>query len=131
MMSETRRILLIDDDTDFCEGVRSLLESHGYTVDRAPDGTRGVEMARACRPDLILLDVMMTTDTEGFEVSRQLKEIDELRECPVILMTGIRRAMNLPFGFEQDAEWLPVKAVLEKPVPPEKLLAEVEKHLAG
>lgn len=48
---------------------------------------------------------------------------------PIILLTGIRRAKNLPFGLEPDAEQLPVRTVLEKPVPPEKLLAEVKRQL--
>ncbi|MBT3191949.1 MAG: hypothetical protein HN341_05280 [Verrucomicrobia bacterium] len=81
-------------------------------------------------PDLILLDVMMTHDTEGFDVSRRLKDIPELEKTVVIMLTGIKRALNLPFAFEPDSSWLPVKAILEKPIPPDQLLKEVSDALA-
>jgi len=129
-MSEGKRLLIVDDDTDFVDGLKTVLEAHGYQVMAAHDGPSGLEMARKEYPELMILDVMMTTDTEGFDVSRQIQAIPELKGLPVILLTGIKKAMNLPFTFEPDEEWLPVKAVLEKPVPPETLLAEIEKHLS-
>jgi CheY-like chemotaxis protein len=72
---------------------------------------------------------MMTRENEGFEVAKQLKSDPATRHIPIILITGIRKAKNLPFGFEPDDDWLPVKAVLEKPVPPEALLAHVAEAL--
>jgi CheY-like chemotaxis protein len=130
-MSKKQRILLVDDDREFLESNRELLESAGYEVFAAYDGAAGVELARKARPDLIVLDVMMATDTEGFDVSRAIPKIPELKGLPVILMTGIREKMRLPYGFEPDEAWLPVKAVLEKPQPPDRFLAEVRKTLAA
>jgi len=130
-MGEKKRILLVDDDEDFVAATRDLLEGNGYEVFAAHDGESGIEMAREAKPDLLILDVMMARRDEGFDVSRRLREIPALKEMPVILLTGIRKAMGLPFGFGPDADWLPVRTVLEKPVDPARLLDEVAKHLGG
>lgn len=125
-----KKVLVIDDDNDFVESILNLLEARGYSVASASDGKEGVEKAKAEKPDLILLDVMMTTKDEGFNVARQLQEIDGLKGTPVIMCTGVRKEMSLPFGFEPDETWLPVKQILEKPVKPETLLKAVSEALA-
>jgi len=127
--SPVKRILLVDDDRDFVESNQAVLESEGYQVITAFNGAEGLQKAKAERPDLMIVDVMMATQTEGFELSRQLHQTPELKGAPIILVTGIRRVMNLPFSFEPDATELPVDSVLEKPVPPSKLLDEVKKRL--
>lgn len=125
----SRKVLMIDDDPEFVEAISNLLDAKGYDVHTASDGKEGVEKARAVDPDMILLDVMMTTKNEGFNVARELHEDQKLKDIPIIIMTGIRREMNLPFGFEPDETWLPVKRVLEKPVKPEVLLAAVSENI--
>jgi len=124
-----KNILMIDDDCDLVESVVNLLEAKGYKVDSAPNGTEGVAKAKANAPDLILLDVMMTTKDEGFNVARELKEVEGLEDTPVIMVSGVRKEMNLPFGFEPDTTWLPVKQFLEKPVKPNELLDAVAKFI--
>ena len=123
------KVLVIDDDNDFVESIVNLLEARGYVVASASNGQEGVEKAKADKPNLILLDVMMTTKDEGFNVARQLHEIDDLKGTPVIMVTGVRKEMNLPFGFEPDETWLPVKEILEKPIKPETLLTAVANAL--
>lgn len=129
-MSNKKRILLVDDDADFVASVEEWLKTNGYEVLTAPDGVTGLRMAVKERPDLMILDVMMTTDTEGIDVSRKVAETPEIKAMPILLLTGLRKAKNLPFGLEPDASWLPVKVVLEKPVPPDELLKEVQRLLA-
>ena len=124
-----QNILVIDDDNDFVESVVNLLEAKGYAVVSASNGADGVAKAKEAKPDLILLDVMMTTKDEGFNVARQLHEIENLKGTPVIMVTGVRKEMSLPFGFEPDETWLPVKNVLEKPVKPEVLLKAIEENI--
>lgn len=119
------KILIIDDDQDYVESVVNLLEAKGYSVGAAYNGTDGVEKAKAEKPDLILLDVMMSTKDEGFNVARELQGVEEVKGTPVIMVTGVRKEMNLPFGFEPDETWLPVKQILEKPVKPQVLLDAV------
>lgn len=130
-MSGGKIILLVDDDTDLVESNKILLEGEGYTVYTASDGKSGVEEAKKVKPDLMILDVMMAHDTEGFDISRSVAKVPELEGLQVIMLTGIREKKNLPFGFEPDEMWLPCKAVLEKPIAPDKLLAEVRKVLGG
>jgi CheY-like chemotaxis protein len=123
------KILVVDDDAELAASVMAVLESHGHSVTVASNGTEGEAKAREIRPDLMVLDVMMRHDSEGFEVARRLHEDSEMKNLPVIILTGIRRAKKLPFRFEPDEDWLPVKAVLEKPVSPENLLKAVDQAL--
>ena len=128
-MSEQTKVLLVDDDADFVESTSALLEAHNYSVISAYDGKAGFQKAQDETPDLLLLDVMMSTKTEGFDVARQIARHEELKNMPVILLTGIRNDMNLPYGFEPDEEWLPVYTVMEKPVQPDKLINTIEELL--
>lgn len=124
-----KKILVIDDDAEFIEAVANLLKSKGYTVVSAPNGKEGLKKAKSVSPDLIFLDVIMTEKSEGFDVARSLKADAATKDIPVVLITGIRKDMNLPFGFEADEDWLPVKTVLEKPVKPDILLKTVEEYI--
>ena len=124
-----KKVLMIDDDPEFVDAITNILDAKGYDVVTAGNGKDGVEKARQEKPDIILLDVMMTTKSEGFDVARELSKDANLKETPVIMLTGVRKEMNLPFGFEPDADWLPVKAFLEKPVKPETLLKTIEDNI--
>jgi DNA-binding response OmpR family regulator len=120
---------MIDDDPEFIDAITNILDAKGYDVVSANDGKDGVAKAKQEKPDIILLDVMMTTKSEGFDVARELSKDANLKGTPVIMLTGVRKEMNLPFGFEPDADWLPVKAFLEKPVKPETLLKTIEDNI--
>ncbi len=123
-------ILVVDDDASLRESMADILTAHGYSVIQAVNGEEGYLKAKEARPDLILLDVMMSHNREGFDIVKRLKGDEDTRHMPVIIITGIRKAMRLPFGYEPDEDWLPVKAVLEKPVHPEQLLKHVNEALA-
>jgi CheY-like chemotaxis protein len=120
-----KTIVVIDDDPDFVEATRYVLEAGGYVVLSAPDGQQGQELVRSKKPDLVVLDVMMTYDSEGFDLAKKLRDDPVTRAIPVVLLTGIQRAKSLPFGFEPDDDWLPVERILEKPVKPELLLSTI------
>ena len=124
-----KKILIIDDDPDFVDSITAVLEARDYSVESAPDGTEGFKKAKEIIPNLIILDVMMTKNTEGFEVSREFQKDEDLKSVPIIMITGIREQMNLAFGFEPDGTWLPVKAVLEKTIKPDQLLAKVAEFI--
>lgn len=128
-MSESKKVLLVDDDPDFVESNRDLLEAYGYEVHAARNGEDGLRMARELRPDIMILDVMMTSDTEGFEVARRIPEAPELKQMGVLLVTGVANALGLPRVPQPDETWLPVDRVLEKPIDPGRLIAEVERVL--
>jgi CheY-like chemotaxis protein len=120
---------VVDDEADLAESMRAVLESAGYRVVTAANGEQGYAAAKSERPDVMLLDVMMTHDTEGFELVSKLHADADTKNTPIVMITGIRKAKRLPFRFEPDPDWLPVKAVLEKPVKPEALLKNVEEAL--
>jgi len=120
------RILIIDDDPDITEAMSVVLESKGYDVDRAADGSIGMERLQANRPDLIILDVMMRTKQEGFELSRQLKSNAEYKEIPILMLTAVKDKTGLDFkSTAGDESWLPVEEFLDKPVKPNVLLEKV------
>ena len=119
------KVLIIDDDPEFVEATSTLLDAQGYNVVSAPNGKVGIAKANEEHPDIILLDVMMTRDTEGFDVARELNKDPQLKNIPVIIVSGIKKEMDLPFGFESDDAWLPVKGILEKPVKPNVLLKTI------
>ena len=124
-----KKILIVDDDAAFCESNSDLLEAYGYEVFTAANGDDGLRLAVEIRPDLLILDVMMRTDTEGFEVARRVAEIPALSRMGILLVTGVARAMRLPMDLVPDKEWLPVDRVLEKPIAPDHLILEVERVL--
>ena len=124
-----KKVLIVDDDKDLVEAISVLLQAKGYQAICAFSGQEGFAKAKADAPQLIILDVMMAHQSEGFDIARTLKSDEATKNIPIVLLTGIRREMKLPFGFVPDEEWLPVKAVLEKPVKPEILLKTVSENI--
>ena len=124
-----KKVLIIDDDPDIVEAERMILESHGYAVDSAPDGDSGLAKAQESRPDLIILDVMMTTMDQGFQVAYKLKSSPDLKKIPVLMATSVGQVTKFKFDPKKDADFLPVEAFIEKPVKPAELISTVEKLL--
>ena len=122
-------VLLVDDDADFVEMNRTLLEDNGYTVKVAFNGRQCLEEVAARRPDLIILDMVMESANDGFDVSRELRNSELTRGIPLVMITSVND--SIPFRIEPDHTWLPVDALLEKPVDPQLLLAVVDKALKG
>jgi CheY-like chemotaxis protein len=120
------RILIIDDDPDITEAMTVVLENKGYEVDSAADSSIGMERLQAKRPDLIILDVMMRTKQEGFELSRQLKSSADYKDIPILMLTAVKDKTGLDFkSTAGDDAWLPVEEFLDKPVKPDVLLDKV------
>jgi CheY-like chemotaxis protein len=129
------KILIIDDDLDVVELIRITLEANNYDVFSAGNGAEGLKLVKEIRPDLIILDVMMDTATEGFQTSYQLRSKDpkseyrEFSQTPIIMMTGISQKLHMKFSPEQDGDYLPVDEFLEKPVRVDSLLEKIKKLL--
>jgi len=128
-MTEAKTILIVDDDSGFVESVQDLLEAYGYIVLTASDGSKGLKTAFEAKPDLMILDVMMATNTEGFDVARRIRDMPELRAMPILLVTGMVQTMSLPRPLRPDSHWLPVDRILEKPIDPSRLVKEIERAL--
>ena len=128
---ENARILIVDDDVDLTKALKVTLESRNYTVVTAADRAEGMEKAQAQKPDLFILDVMMGTWQDGFEMSRELKKDRRFKDTPILMLTSIEERTGIEFkSTAGDPDWLPVEGFMEKPVEPEALLAEVERLLA-
>ncbi len=130
-MSEKQHILVIDDDVQLVETVETLLTSVGYHVSSAYRAEVGMEMARDLKPDLILLDVMFAgpPGPDGIELSRKMRRDPDLKDIPVIILSGVRKVLNWPSSIGPDDDWMPVKAFLEKPIKPKELLTAIESIL--
>jgi twitching motility two-component system response regulator PilH len=130
-MGKKQRILHIDDDVQVVDTVATLLQSVGYETSHAYKSEEGIELARDLKPDLILLDVMFAgpPGPDGIELSRQFHRDPDLKGTPIIILSGIKTVLGVSYEVGPDETWMPVKAFLEKPVKPDKLLAEIEKLL--
>jgi CheY-like chemotaxis protein len=125
-MSPTARLMMIDDDPDFVEGIKSILVSAGYTVDVAYNPKDGFEAVKAGAYDLLLLDIMMGRGAEGVMLARKLRKDPRLREMPVLIITGLREQIAFLFpGEPVHPHLLPVDELVEKPVEPQLLLDRV------
>jgi len=128
---DNARILIIDDDADLTTAVKVTLERKKYTVLTAANREEGMEKIKTERPDLIILDVMMVTWQDGFEMARELKKDQQFKDIPILMFTSIEDRTGMEFkSTAGDPTWLPVQGFLDKHVEPEVLLAEVEKLLA-
>ena len=124
------KILIVDDDADLVEAMKVVLEGNGFEVLSAYEGDEGFELAERERPDLIILDVMMKTKDEGFQVSYKLKHDPELSKIPILLLTSIGRETGFTFGKE-DEDYLVAEDFAEKPIKPGELLQRVKRLLKG
>ena len=127
-MEKRARILLIDDDAEFVEATKTILESKLYEVMVASEGDEGLRKAREKNPDLILLDVIMPVK-DGFTAAEQLKKDPQLSKIPVLMLTafatmGGETSIPVSRGFSLETE-----DYIDKPVSPSELLSRVEKQL--
>ena len=131
-MSDKKRILVIDDDVQLVDSIKTLLESAGYEVACAYQAEKGVALAREMHPDLIVMDILFAgpPGPNGVEVSRQLAQDSELKDTPVIILSGVKKVLDMPVKLGPDEAYMPVQAFLEKPFKPGELLSEIEELLA-
>jgi CheY-like chemotaxis protein len=121
------KILVVDDDPDFVEIMRTILESHGYSVITASNGQQALARVKAEHPDLMVLDIMMSTVLDGLNVSEQLSRDPEAKFMPVIMASSIADTPHAGlFPMEEQPH---MDAWLSKPVDPTTLLKKVEELL--
>jgi len=123
------KVLLVDDDPDFVEATRIVLESVPYEVIVAYDGDEGLVKAQEERPDLILLDIIMPTQ-DGFHVCEKLKSDPELWHIPVIMLTSLSQRISDTAFSVHDGLMLEADDFIDKPVRPAELLARIARLLA-
>lgn len=121
------RILIVDDDPDFVEIARQVLRSERIDVVSAATAEDALARARAMKPDLIIMDVMMKGVLDGVDATRDLRKEPEIADVPILMITSIassEHAALFPTG-----EDLPIDQLLAKPVSPQRLVSEVRRLL--
>lgn len=128
---ESKKIAIVDDDLDLTKAIQATLESEQYTVVTASDKAEGMETIRSEKPDLAIVDVMMDTWQDGFEMARELKKDPELKDMPILMLTGVKDKSGINFkSTAGDPTWCPVDSFLDKPVESGILLAEIRELLS-
>ncbi len=121
------KILVIDDDSDFVNATRMVLEKEGHAVIRAANGKEGFQRAKEELPDLIILDVMMDSILDGLSTSRNMAQDPNTLDIPIIMATSIASTSYAEY-FPTD-EYIHVRAFLSKPVRPADLIRQVNRFL--
>jgi DNA-binding response OmpR family regulator len=118
MATEKKNILMIDDDKDFVLSTKTFLEGRGFKVETAHNGTDGWEKIKAGKADLIVLDIMMDTDNEGFNLAYKMKENEKTKKIPIIIVSGFSQHLKEKmdqFEFVMGRDW-PAAAQMDKPI---------------
>ena len=128
-MCEKKKVLLVDDDADFVLSTKAVLEQEGFEVATARNGEECMRRVKADQPDVILLDMMMETWSEGTDVAERLKKSVVTKGIPIILVSGVNFRNPITDVTEIEEE-LCVDDYMVKPIEPERLLEHVRKALA-
>jgi two-component system alkaline phosphatase synthesis response regulator PhoP len=123
---EKNKILLVDDDADFTEATKLLLESRYYEVTVANDGKEGLKKAHTEEPDLIILDVMMP-EMDGYEVCAKLKSDPKYRHIPILLLTAVGEEISTTSYTKEMGMRIEADDYVPKPVEPMEIVDRVEK----
>jgi len=129
-METPKKILVVDDDIDLLEQVATILTGDGYEVRQAQGQDEAEEQLTAFIPDLAVLDLMMENMDSGFVLCHNIKKL--YPGTPVIILTAVQAATGLDFKArsEEAGSWVKADVLLDKPVRPEQLKAEVRRLLA-
>ena len=126
-----KRILIVDDDQDYGDALRIVLENNGYEVNHVLNIRDGQKALEGEKPNLIILDVMMDRHTDGFDLCYNLKHDEACRTIPIMMVTAVTEKTGFKFSPETDGEYLEADAYVAKPIPVAELLSRVNKLIGG
>jgi CheY-like chemotaxis protein len=129
-----KEVLIVDDDPDFVETMEIILQGNGYETRTAKDGEEAFKKVKEKTPDIILLDIMMKTKTDGIWVSEKIRAEKDLKEIPIITITAVNQDSEMAkfsLGKEEDMEYMPVNVFMEKPIESKDLLREIKKLIGN
>ncbi|HPQ44763.1 MAG TPA: response regulator [Syntrophales bacterium] len=123
-MTVKKKVLLIDDDRDFLMATKLILEKSGYEVFLAESGKSGLAMIESTCPDLAIVDMMMETWGEGFDVISKIRSLEMGKDMPLVMLSGVD--LQGPYqSYEPSDEFPKVNMILHKPVKAEDLIRYV------
>lgn len=120
-------ILIVDDDPDVVEAARMYLEKEGHQVDAAYSREEGMQHLKSAKPDLLVLDIMMSEPDDGIAMAQDLRQSGF--DKPILMMSSISKVTGMDYG--KDAETTPVDDFVEKPVKPDLLIEKVKALLGS
>jgi len=126
-----KKILIVDDDRDYGDALRIVLENNGYEVNHVLNIRDGQKALERAKPNLIILDVMMDRHTDGFDLCYNLKHDEAYRTIPIMMVTAVTEKTGFKFSPETDGEYLEADAYVAKPIPVAELLSRVNKMIGG
>jgi len=132
-MAEQSLILIVDDDYDFLEINRHILERAGFRVATAASPTQAMDRVAAETPDLVITDLMMSEVDSGFSLARRLRDDSRTAAVPIIMSTSVTTALGLDFTphSADDLASMKVDAYFDKPLDPVALVAKVRELLGA
>lgn len=129
MSGQRQRILVIDDDPLLHEAVRLILGPQGYEVQGALTGPAGLEVMSADPPDLVLLDIMLATPSEGLDLVYRMRKHPKLRTVPVIVLSAVARSAGFDLARKAGDARPPIDRLVEKPFTAQGLREAVDEVL--
>jgi DNA-binding response OmpR family regulator len=127
MSEQRKKILIIDDDRDYADALRIVLENQGYEVHHSTNIHEGRTHIRNKPPDLIILDVMMDRHTDGFDLCSDLKNDQACSSIPIMMVTAVTEKTGFKFSPDTDGEYCLADDYVSKPVPVSDLLSRVNR----
>jgi CheY-like chemotaxis protein len=135
-MAMAKKILLVDDDKDLVVTLAQAIKMNNFEVIEANSGVEGLKKVLSEKPDLVIFDVMMETDTAGFEAVYQIRSKRDgskyaaVKDIPIIMLTAIDQVTNSRFSLNADQSFLPnISDFLTKPVDIDELIEKINKFV--
>jgi CheY-like chemotaxis protein len=128
-MAQPAKILVIDDDPDYVELTKTILESKGYQVDFAYNKSEGRAKITSYQPDLIILDIIMERLNSGFKLCSEIKNDPNLKHIPVLTVSSVNEVTGFTFSPDTDGEYFQADDFAEKPIKAADLLERVQRLL--
>ncbi|MDD5613604.1 MAG: response regulator [Candidatus Omnitrophica bacterium] len=119
------KILMVDDDGEFLEASKMVLENKGYKVVITQDPQQAFDLVKKENPDLILLDVMMVQADDGIALAQRLRKdgIDK----PIVMLSAVGKVTGFEYG--KCSSVLPCNDFIEKPISPKDLIKKVQEYI--
>ena len=124
-----KKILMVDDDPDFINALKTILENAGYRCFHEHSTFKGIETYRRINPGLIILDVMIEDIASGFRMAHELNLLDKQSHkphVPVLMISSVESITELDFKKRTGTSLMPVDDFMNKPVYPDVLIRKVK-----
>jgi CheY-like chemotaxis protein len=121
-----KKILVVDDDVDVLESRKIVLEHNDYSVITATNIKVAWEIVEKENVDLIILDVMMDKDSDGFTFAQKIKSNSEYKKIPIIMATAVNQRTKFKFDPNEDPDYMPIEKFMEKPIDPDDLIMTIK-----